>query len=59
LNQTLAGVKCQWHHAKVGCLELDKTKQLTAMAFEAVSISILPIAPSVSATMIVKIARFE
>lgn len=36
-NRTLAGVKCWWHHASVDCLELEKTKQLTAMAFEAVS----------------------
>lgn len=35
LNRTLAGVKCQWHHTRIDCLELEKTKQLTAMAFEA------------------------
>ncbi|TAQ85417.1 hypothetical protein B7494_g6271 [Chlorociboria aeruginascens] len=42
-NRTLAGVKCQWHHARVDCQELEKTKQLTAMAFEALLHSILPI----------------
>ncbi|KZF20441.1 alpha-galactosidase A [Xylona heveae TC161] len=56
-DKTLAGVKSQWHHTRVDCLALEKTEQLTAMAFEAVSHSILPIAPpSLSATMIVKIA---
>ncbi|KAK0748304.1 alpha-galactosidase A [Apiosordaria backusii] len=59
LNQTLAGVKCQWHHTKVDCLELEKTKQLTAMAFEAISHSILPIILPSQATVIAKIARFE
>ncbi|KAF2725447.1 alpha-galactosidase A [Polychaeton citri CBS 116435] len=48
LNRTLAGVKCQWHHARVDCLELEKTKQLTAMVFEVSS-----------PTVIAKIARFE
>ncbi|KAK6952841.1 hypothetical protein Daesc_005135 [Daldinia eschscholtzii] len=58
LNRTLAGVKCQWHHTKVDCLELENTQQLTAMVFEAVSHSILPITLPSSATMIVKVARF-
>ncbi|KAL2887361.1 hypothetical protein HOO65_050482 [Ceratocystis lukuohia] len=40
-NRALAGVKCQWHHTEVDCLELEKTKQLTAMAFEAVSLQFL------------------
>jgi hypothetical protein len=40
LNRTLAGVKCQWHPARVDCLDLQKTKLLTAMAFEAVLHSI-------------------
>jgi predicted Ser/Thr protein kinase len=38
---------------------LEKTEQLTAMAFEAVSHSILPITLPSPATMIAKIARFE
>lgn len=59
VNRTLAGVKCQWNHNKVDCLELEKTKQLTAMVFEAVSHSILPITLPSRATMIAKIARFE
>ncbi|KAK4179774.1 hypothetical protein QBC36DRAFT_343483 [Triangularia setosa] len=59
LNRTLAGVNCQWHHTRIDCLELEKTKQLTAMAFEAVSHSILPITLPSPATMIAKIARFE
>lgn len=61
-NRALAGVKCQWHHTKVDCLELLRTKQLTAGAFEAtVSPSILPIIalPSPDTTVIAKIARFE
>ncbi|KAM9875415.1 alpha-galactosidase A [Verticillium dahliae] len=59
LNRTLPGVKCQWHHALVDCLELEKTKQLTVMAFEAVPHSMLPISLPSPATMIAKIARFE
>ncbi|KAF3070624.1 alpha-galactosidase A [Daldinia childiae] len=60
-SRTLAGVKCQWHSIRVDCLELEKIKQLTAMAFEAVpqpalSYSIFPTTPT---TMIAKIARFE
>jgi predicted Ser/Thr protein kinase len=58
-SRTLAGVKCQWHPTRVDCLELEKTKQLTAMAFEAVSHSILPTTLSSPATLIAKIARFE
>ncbi|PVH77531.1 hypothetical protein DL98DRAFT_517272, partial [Cadophora sp. DSE1049] len=58
-NQTLAGVRCQWHHTRVDCLELEKTRQLTAMAFEAVSHSIFPITPRSPAAIIAKIARFE
>jgi predicted Ser/Thr protein kinase len=57
-NRTLAGVRCRWHHTQVDCLELEKIKQLTAMAFEDVSHSVLPVTPS-SATIIAKIARFE
>lgn len=54
-NRTLAGVKCQWHHTRVNCLDLEKTKQLTAMTFEAIVHStILPSVP-----IIAKIARFE
>ncbi|KAI5868245.1 alpha-galactosidase A [Durotheca rogersii] len=60
LNRTLAGVKCGWHHTRVDCLELEKTKQLTAMVFEAVvPHSILPITLLSPATAIAKIARFE
>ncbi|KAF4333636.1 alpha-galactosidase a [Fusarium beomiforme] len=58
-NRPLAGVSCQWHHIRVDCLELNKSKQLTAMAFEAVPNSILPIPLLSSATIIAKIARFE
>lgn len=58
-NRTLVGVKCQWHHTLVNCLELEKTKLLTAMAFEAVSHSILPSIFQPSKTIIAKIARFE
>ncbi|KAI1399712.1 alpha-galactosidase A [Hypoxylon fuscum] len=59
LNRTLAGVKCQWHHTRVDCLKVEKTKQLTAMALEAVSHSTPPITSSSPATVIAKIARFE
>ncbi|KAL2184711.1 alpha-galactosidase A [Thermothelomyces heterothallicus CBS 203.75] len=59
LNRTLAGVKCQWHHTKVDCLELEKTKQLTALAFEAFSHSIPLTTLPPPTTVIAKIARFE
>ena len=59
-NRTLAGVKCQWNHTLVNCLEVEKTKLLTAMTFEAVSHSILPNTfQSPATTVIAKIARFE
>lgn len=59
-NRTLARVKCQWHHTLVDCLELEKIKLLTAMTFEAVSHSILPIiSQSPGTPIIAKIARFE
>lgn len=59
VNRPLAGVECQWHHTKVDCLKLEKTKQFTAMAFEALSPSTLPTNLASPATVIVKIARFE
>ena len=59
LNRSLAGVKCEWHPTRVDCLELEKTKQLTAMAFEALSHSnLLNHVPS-PGIVIAKIARFE
>lgn len=54
VNRPLAGVKGLWHPTTVDCLELQRLKLLTAMAFEAVSPSVL--AP---ATVIAKVARFE
>jgi predicted Ser/Thr protein kinase len=58
-NRTLAGVKIQWHHNRINCLELEKTEQLTAMALEAVPGPVLPDTLALPATMIAKIARFE
>ncbi|CAG8067645.1 unnamed protein product [Penicillium nalgiovense] len=58
-NRPLAGVKCQWHHALFDCLELERTKLLTASAFEAVLHPILPTTFQTPATVIAKIARFE
>ncbi|KAI1460636.1 alpha-galactosidase A [Annulohypoxylon moriforme] len=58
-NRTLAGVKCQWHPTKVDCLQLERTKQLTATALEVLSPSILPSNLPSKATVIAKIARFE
>lgn len=58
-NRTLSGVKCQWHKIRIDCLELEKIKQLTAMALEAAFYSTLPITLTSLATLIVKIARFE
>ncbi|KFX92471.1 hypothetical protein O988_07248, partial [Pseudogymnoascus sp. VKM F-3808] len=51
-------VKTLWHPTTISCLDLDKTEQLTAAAYEAVP------SPSVASTLtaspvIVKIARFE
>ncbi|QPC78279.1 hypothetical protein HYE68_009031 [Fusarium pseudograminearum] len=54
-NQTLPGVKCRWHHTLVDCLDLDRTKILTALTFEAVSRSAI----LAENTVIAKIARFE
>ncbi|KAI0101639.1 alpha-galactosidase A [Nemania sp. FL0031] len=59
LNRQLASVECQWHPTKVDCLELEKIKQLTATALEAVLHSSLPINLPPPATVIAKIARFE
>ncbi|OHE91499.1 alpha-galactosidase A [Colletotrichum orchidophilum] len=59
-SRPLAGVKCQWHHAKVDFLELEKTRQLTATAFEeALSPSTFRLVVASPATVIAKIARFE
>lgn len=55
-DRKLAGIKDQWHHLSVDCLSLHKTKQLTAMAFEAVSHSTQY---DLTPTVIAKIARFE
>ncbi|KAJ5577408.1 uncharacterized protein N7459_006372 [Penicillium hispanicum] len=58
-TRTLAGVKRQWHQTLVDCLELKRTKLLTAMTFEAVSHPTLPLVSPSPATTIAKIARFE
>ncbi|PYI11281.1 hypothetical protein BO78DRAFT_393246 [Aspergillus sclerotiicarbonarius CBS 121057] len=59
-NRPLAGVKCQWHLTLVNCLELKRTKLLTAMAFEAVShSSLFPPTFQGPDTIIAKMARFE
>ncbi|OTB01164.1 hypothetical protein M426DRAFT_266532 [Hypoxylon sp. CI-4A] len=66
-NRALAGVKCQWHHTSVDFLDLEKTRQLTAMVFEAgVSPHLIALPSSSSSsssptitTVIAKIARFE
>jgi len=58
-NRPLAGVKCRWHQTLVDCLELERTKLLTASAFEAVSHLTLPIIFQTPTTVIAKIARFE
>ena len=51
-NKALAGVKHHWHHAMIDCLELVKSKQLTAMVLEARYTHF----PN---NVIAKIARFE
>ncbi|KAJ5323111.1 hypothetical protein N7452_011400 [Penicillium brevicompactum] len=58
-NRALASVKCRWHHTLVDCLELERTKALTASAFEAISHSTLPSISQAPAKVIAKIARFE
>lgn len=52
----MAGVNNQWHSLTIDCLSLEKTKLLTAMAFEAISDSTYHDLPP---RVIVKIARFE
>lgn len=47
-KRTLASIKLQWHHVKVDCLDLEKTKLLTATAFEAVSHSTPPLPQTLS-----------
>ncbi|KAL1877377.1 hypothetical protein VTK73DRAFT_8672 [Phialemonium thermophilum] len=54
LKRPLAGVRCQWHQTRVDVLKLQRTRQLTAKAFEATISS-----DSAQATVIAKIARFE
>ena len=58
-NRKLAGVSCQWHPTQINCLELKKTKQLTAKTFEAVLNSSLSTTLRLPTTVIAKIARFE
>lgn len=58
-TRTLAGVKSQWHPTVVNCLELKRTQLLTALAFEAVSPSVLPTISQSSPTIVAKIARFD
>ncbi|OJD14448.1 hypothetical protein AJ78_05216 [Emergomyces pasteurianus Ep9510] len=60
LKTSISNRTCQWPHTLVNCLELEKTKLLTAMPLEAVSHSVLPIPfQSPVTTIIAKIARFE
>jgi hypothetical protein len=54
-NRALFGVKRQWNHTRIDCLGLEKSKQLTVMAFEAIPYS----TPLSSTAVIAKIARFE
>jgi len=58
-DRNLAGIHCQWHQTKVDCLQLERTKQLTAMAFEVLSHSIPELNLPSPTTIIAKIARFE
>jgi hypothetical protein len=48
-----------WHNTRIDGLELEKTKQLTAMAFEAMPHSNTGTSPLSIATVIAKMARFE
>ncbi|ODA76939.1 hypothetical protein RJ55_07455 [Drechmeria coniospora] len=58
-NHTLAGVENQWHHTTVDCFELERTKQITGAAFEAICHSVVPVNFSSATPIIVKMARFE
>lgn len=58
-DRRLAGINNQWHRLSIDCLSLEKTKQLTAMVFEAVSHSCVTTHHDLQPTIIVKIARFE
>lgn len=59
-KHVLSGVRSQWHPVSVDCLELERSKQLTASAFEVITPRSVPTFDASSpATMIAKIARFE
>lgn len=67
-HQNLAAVENVWHTTRIDVLDLDKTVQLTAAAYEAVlatsailsSASTFPHSPPLAkVTVIAKIARFE
>ncbi|KAF2758788.1 alpha-galactosidase A [Pseudovirgaria hyperparasitica] len=62
-NRTLAGISRPWHQTRINCLELQKTEQLTATAFEALSPPSIPPTTTpnspAATTVIAKIARFE
>ncbi|KAL5344818.1 hypothetical protein ACLOAV_010215 [Pseudogymnoascus australis] len=59
-TRKLAGIKSLWDPTTVSCLDLEKTDQLTAAAYEVVPLpaSVLTVS-SPGAPVITKIARFE
>lgn len=61
-TRKLAGIKALWHPTTISCLDLEKTDQLTAAAYEAVpspTLTSVLTASSPGAPVIAKIARFE
>lgn len=61
-NRNLTGITDIWHPLQIDCLQLRRTRQLTATAFEATYCgSKLPSTTTLekNTTVIVKIARFE
>ncbi|RAK88819.1 alpha-galactosidase A [Aspergillus costaricaensis CBS 115574] len=61
-NRSLVGITDIWHPLQIDCLQLRRTRQLTATAFEATYCgSELPSSTTLekNTTIIVKIARFE
>lgn len=58
-DRRMAGINNRWHHQSIDCLSLEKTKQLTAMVFEAVWHADSIIHDDSQPTVIAKIARFE
>ncbi|OJJ77249.1 hypothetical protein ASPBRDRAFT_36444 [Aspergillus brasiliensis CBS 101740] len=61
-NRDLIGITDIWHPSQIDCLDLKRTRQLTATTFEATYRSTEPLSAATSessTTVIAKVARFE